>query len=199
MSKTVGATVRPVANDVPVTPMLMNPVLLYRHPPWRSGDPCSWYCHRALTAGFQQWPADWLQGTGVGICTALERTGLPCAGAAVRPRTSSPIDSNRSKPLLYAPAICSTSDYAKYSSAVWRKACILPPWETLRLRSGSAGTMTTTIRSRTSRKGSQRSRCACARRFDAVPAGAGSSHQSCAQVKGVTSSDRCVTIHEQPT
>jgi hypothetical protein len=26
MSKTVGATVRPVANDVPVTPMLMNPV-----------------------------------------------------------------------------------------------------------------------------------------------------------------------------
>src|SRR3954451_6415469 len=66
MSNTVGATVRPVANDVPVTPMLTNPVFRCRHPPFGFGDPCSWYCQRALTLGFQQLPTDWLNGTAAG-------------------------------------------------------------------------------------------------------------------------------------
>src|SRR3954466_11908287 len=66
MSNTVGATVRPVANDVPVTPMLTNPVFRCRHPPFGFGDPCSWYCQRALTLGFQQLPTDWLHGTAAG-------------------------------------------------------------------------------------------------------------------------------------
>src|SRR3989442_1111639 len=95
MSKTVGATVRPVANEVPVTPMLTNPVLLYRHPPLEPGDPCSWYCHRALTAGFQHGPTDRLQGTGAGVSAAVEwEDPLPAAGVAVSPRARSPSDSS---------------------------------------------------------------------------------------------------------
>src|SRR5262245_12767145 len=66
MSNTVGATVRPLSNDVPVTPMLMKPCFLCRHPPWPSGDPCSWYCHRAWTSGCQHGPAEALHGTGAG-------------------------------------------------------------------------------------------------------------------------------------
>src|SRR5262245_13632269 len=71
ISKTVGATVMPVAKDVPVTPMLMNPVLLWRHPPFGLGDPWSWYCQRALTDGRQQVPTELSQGTGAGRPTAI--------------------------------------------------------------------------------------------------------------------------------
>src|SRR4249919_4144115 len=94
MSKTVGATVRPVANDVPVTPMLTNPVLLYRHPPLAPGDPCNWYCHRAFTAGFQQGPTDWLHGTGLGMSAEAELVPIPAAGIADRNRTNSPSESD---------------------------------------------------------------------------------------------------------
>src|SRR5262245_13334690 len=66
ISKTVGATVMPVAKDVPVTPMLMKPVLLWRHPPFGLGDPWSWYCQRALTDGRQQVPTELSQGIGAG-------------------------------------------------------------------------------------------------------------------------------------
>ena len=78
-------------------------------------------------------------GTGVGIRTALERASLPCAGAAVRPKTSSPIDSNESKRLLlrstsvhlpprfvrgldpHEPSAQLWYVLLKYSPAVWRK------------------------------------------------------------------------------
>src|SRR5207247_8517211 len=84
MSKTVGATVLPVANDVPVTPMLMKPVLLWRQPPLGLGDPWSWYCHRALTLGRQQLPTELLQGTGAGRDVVRGATGASAAVAAGR-------------------------------------------------------------------------------------------------------------------
>src|SRR4026207_568174 len=86
MSNTVGATVRPVANEVPVTPMLMNPVFLCRHPPFGFGDPCTWYCQRAFTFGFQQFPTDWLQGTGAGSVTARVRARGPADAESGRGR-----------------------------------------------------------------------------------------------------------------
>src|SRR6476619_2038803 len=94
ISNTVGATVRPVATDMPVPPMLTTPVLLYGHPPWRPGDPCSWYCQRALMAGFQQWPTDWLQGTGVGMSARADRAPALWAGPADRNGNSSPSDND---------------------------------------------------------------------------------------------------------
>src|SRR3954462_11593425 len=81
MSNTVGATVRPVANDVPVTPMLTKPVFVCRHPPFGSGDPCSWYCQRALTLGFQQFPTDVSHGTGAGSVLAAARSRGAADGA----------------------------------------------------------------------------------------------------------------------
>src|SRR6476646_2745634 len=87
MSNTVGATVRPVVNDVPVTPMLTKPVFLCRHPPLGFGDPCSWYCQRAFTFGFQQFPTDWLQGTGAGRVTACVRDRGPADAVSGRDRT----------------------------------------------------------------------------------------------------------------
>jgi hypothetical protein len=90
MSKTVGATVRPVANDVPVTPMLMNPVDAYRHPPPARGEPCNWYCHLALTAGLQHGPADLLQETGAGRPAAP--AAAPAGGTATTASRSKPID-----------------------------------------------------------------------------------------------------------
>src|SRR5689334_19651461 len=77
MSNTVGATARPVANDVPVTPMLMNPVFLCRQPPFGFGDPWSWYCQRALTLGFQQLPTDVLHGTGFGSVLVAADARVP--------------------------------------------------------------------------------------------------------------------------
>src|SRR3954466_11636664 len=89
MSKTVGATVRPVANDVPVTPMLMKPVLRCRQPPFGFGEPCSWYCQRALTAGFQQFPTELLHGIGVGRVTAAVRARGPAEAVTGTERTVS--------------------------------------------------------------------------------------------------------------
>src|SRR5262245_320901 len=94
MSNTVGATVRPVANDVPVTPMLMNPVLACRHPPFGFGEPCSWYCQRAFTLGFQQFPTDWLQGTGVGRVAAERARGPADAVSGTDSAVSAPTQSN---------------------------------------------------------------------------------------------------------
>src|SRR5438445_5500882 len=93
MSKTVGATVRPLAKDVPVTPTLMNPCFLWRHPPWPSGDPCNWYCHRAWTSGCQHGPADALQGTGAGSAPGAgafaEALAAPPANALISAPTAS--------------------------------------------------------------------------------------------------------------
>ena len=88
MSNTVGATVRPVANDVPVTPMLTNPVFACRQPPLGSGEPCSWYCQRAFTAGFQQLPTELLQATCAGSVTVVPARGPACApsGSITRAR-----------------------------------------------------------------------------------------------------------------
>src|SRR5690349_11700276 len=91
MSKTVGATVRPVAKDVPVTPMLINPVDAKRHLPPGAGEPCSWYCHRALTAGVQQGPADLLHAIGAGLLAV--RVAAPAGGTATTASRSKPIDS----------------------------------------------------------------------------------------------------------
>src|SRR6185503_18276171 len=94
MSKTVGATVHPVANDLPVTPMLSKPVFPYLHSPLGSGEPWSWYCHRELTEGFQQFPDDRSHGTGFGSSAA--RAGPdPEAGTAVRPKARRPTDRSR--------------------------------------------------------------------------------------------------------
>src|SRR5438034_11677436 len=82
MSKTVGATILPVAKDVPVTPMLMKPVLLWRQPPLGLGDPWGWYCHRALTLGRQQLPTELLQGTGAGKDVVARAMGALAAVAA---------------------------------------------------------------------------------------------------------------------
>src|SRR5436190_21442425 len=82
MSKTVGATIVPVAKDVPVTPMLMKPVLLWRQPPLGLGDPWSWYCHRALTLGRQQLPTELLQGSGAGTVVVARATGALAVVAA---------------------------------------------------------------------------------------------------------------------
>src|SRR4051812_18267024 len=100
MSNTVGATVRPVANDVPVTPMLTKPVFVCRHPPFGSGDPCSWYCQRALTLGFQQFPTDVSHGTGAGSVLAAVRSRGPAdavsgTDSAVRAATHSTIANMR--------------------------------------------------------------------------------------------------------
>src|SRR5437763_10000619 len=99
MSKTVGATVRPVANEGPVTPMLMKPVLLCRQPPFGFGDPWSWYCHRAFTLGFQQLPIEVLHGTGAGsvLVAAVARgpavavSGIERTVRAATPRSTASV------------------------------------------------------------------------------------------------------------
>src|SRR5262249_30855195 len=82
MSKTDGATCWPVANDVPVIAVLMNPVLASMHWPEAFTEPCSWYCQREVTGGCQHEPADMLQGTGAGnAAAACVADGAPAGPA----------------------------------------------------------------------------------------------------------------------
>src|SRR6188472_4334723 len=103
MSKTVGATVRPVANEVPVTPMLSKPVDAYLQVPWGPGEPWSWYCQRALTGGVQQCPAELLHGVGAGRRVAC--APALAGGRAARASRTRPIG-NRSaaRALMLAPS-----------------------------------------------------------------------------------------------
>ena len=77
----------PVANDVPVTPMLTNPVFACRQPPLGFGEPWSWYCQRAFTAGFQQLPTELLQATCAGSVTVVPARGPACAPSGSITRT----------------------------------------------------------------------------------------------------------------
>src|SRR5436305_2026927 len=89
MSNTTGATVRPVATDVPVRRVLMKPVLAYRHPPAGLGEPRSWYCHLLLRGKTRHEPTRVLQGTGAGqparAQPATGRGALRMAGAMDSP------------------------------------------------------------------------------------------------------------------
>jgi hypothetical protein len=102
MSKTVGATVRPVENDVPVTPMFMNPVDAFRHLPPAPGEPCNWYCHRALIVGVQQGPAELWHDVGAGGRTAV--AAAPAGWTAAPASRSNPIDTDSAmRSLMVAP------------------------------------------------------------------------------------------------
>src|SRR5436190_23518809 len=114
MSKTVGATIVPVAKDVPVTPMLMKPVLLWRQPPLGLGDPWSWYCHRALTLGRQQLPTELLQGTGAGKVVVARATGALAVVAA------SAGSCNRARPSTNG-AVGSGDAAGRVTSGSWRR------------------------------------------------------------------------------
>src|SRR5262252_986768 len=78
MSNTVGATCRPVANDVPVIAVLMNPVPGEMHWPEELTEPCNWYCQVATSGGRQHEFAEVLHGTGPGRAAAAARA---CAWA----------------------------------------------------------------------------------------------------------------------
>src|SRR3954468_1289133 len=81
MSNTLGATAAPPVYGVPVMLTLMPPVDGKRQLPFLSFAAESWYCHRALVAGFQHAPKLVLHGTGAAQ-PAVEQ--LACAGAAAR-------------------------------------------------------------------------------------------------------------------
>jgi hypothetical protein len=68
-----------------------------------------------LTAGFQQLPADRLQGTGAGMTIVTERVAaLPDAGTAASPRTRSPSDSNETSHLARATRAFISASFGAY-------------------------------------------------------------------------------------
>src|SRR5215472_3567488 len=89
MSKTVGATMAPVANDVPVMPVLMPPVDGYRHavpPAFRAA--CNWYCQRAPCGNLNA-PAGSGTGAGHPAVTQSARAGVAPKATGATARASS--------------------------------------------------------------------------------------------------------------
>src|SRR5215469_11584941 len=113
ISNTDGATCCPVANEAPVTAVLMNPVAGYMHWPAEFTEPCSWYCQRETTGGRQQDPADALHCDGAGRAAAAARSigfeGVAAeAGVAATPDRIS--TAAASEPNARAPSIVTSSD-----------------------------------------------------------------------------------------
>src|SRR5262245_16065911 len=138
MSNTVGATRCPVANDVPVMAVLMNPVDGYRHWPAALTEPCSWYCQRETIGGCQHEPAKVSHGTGAGSAAAagvadrvISWAGPAQAGAAATAEVTSTVPmsnpSARAPRILKPPLPTSTSRAAQDRAATRPERIIRSP------------------------------------------------------------------------
>ena len=80
MSKTVGATVRPLANDVPVTPMLTNPVLCVATSAMSTGRPLQLVLPPGLDRGLPAVAGRLVARHGLGRSAAGGARTYPCCG-----------------------------------------------------------------------------------------------------------------------